>query len=77
MAKLTRRDRIEVALRKLGYEYADSSSSKYEKFVKPGCLPLWVGRQGAVRCGSSLAKSVSYTDRLNWDFIEGCQQEED
>lgn len=64
MAKQTSRDRIIEALEGAGYRHATTNSRKYIKLQK-GSDTLWIGKNGAVRCGKTLADSFSISDAFS------------
>ena len=63
MSKPTKQQQVVAALVGRGCREVASGSKRYRKFANPdGRLPLYVGKQGAVRIGRTVADSVSVTD---------------
>ena len=69
MAKPTRREKIIELLEGRGYTQAPCTSRKYTKLTKPMKQPYWIGKNGAVRSGRTIASSISMTDHIDWDAL--------
>ncbi len=61
MAKQTRREQVVEELKAAGYRHGATNSTKYVKMTK-GTDTLWIGKNGAVRCGKSISDSFSISD---------------
>lgn len=64
MTAQTKADWLVAKLVSLGCREVASGSRRYRKFTNPESrLPLWIGKQGAVRVGRTVSDSVSVTDQ--------------
>lgn len=52
-------ERLVAGLLSLGYFESNVYKSKSRRFIKIGCLPLFVGRNGGLRQGECLSRSLS------------------
>ena len=62
MAKQTKQEQVIKYLETKGCRPVKSNSVKYLKFTRPGSDTFyWVGKNGALRAGKSIADSISLT----------------
>jgi len=67
MARATRQGMIVEWLEKNGFQERQSRSRKYREFFNPSRNKIyWVGKNGAVRTGNSISKSISVTHRFGF-----------
>jgi len=65
MKKHTYRERLEAGLLVFDWALIQSSSRKYNMWVKEGKISLHVGKLGALRAGRTLSESFSIGDPAN------------
>lgn len=62
MAKQTKQEQVVKMLESKGCKPVRSTSTKYLKFTRPGNKGFyWVGKNGALRVGETVADSISLT----------------
>lgn len=59
---MTLRDRYVQAIKRRGFTEQESRSRKYRVFNKPGTVNFYLGKNGALRVGSTVADSRPVTE---------------
>ena len=67
---LTKREKMVRYLSLRGFKQVESHTRKYIVMVSPKGENFYLGKSGAVRRGTSIAKSWSMTDKVDWPEID-------